>query len=479
MRLLSRFILALLLLAAALILALGPRGTPAAPPGSVIVTYWEKWSGHEAAQMQQIVDSFNETVGREKRIYVQYLSITAVDRKTLVATSAGAPPDIAGLWDNNLVPFASRGAIEPLDDLAREHGISDTTYKPIYRKICTYDGKLYALISTPAMVALHYNRHAFLSAADRIRAAGLDPFGVPRTTDELARYAAAIDQIDPQTGKFVRAGHIPMEPNWYINTIPWWFGAKLYDPETGQYHFDDPATIRAYEWMAGFPRRLGKSAISQFNMTSQDFGSPNSPFIAARVAMVMQGPWMANYTYTLRPAMSQVIVPKSIEMLLPRVVREFNYEWAVAPFPPERTELGEIGYASADLLLIPKGARHKREAFEFIAYVQRRDVMERLNSLHCKNSPLADVSDDFERNHPNPYIAVFNRLASSPATAMIAHNRAAQEIGDDQTQTIQSIYLLKQNVPDAMRALQQRTNAKLEQMNRRAALRAVANGAAQ
>ena len=62
---------------------------PVAPKGRVVVTYWEKWTGEEAAQMQVIVDDFNKSVGKEKGIFVQYISMSSVNQKTLVATAAG------------------------------------------------------------------------------------------------------------------------------------------------------------------------------------------------------------------------------------------------------------------------------------------------------------------------------------------------------------------------------------------------------
>src|SRR5215212_3109234 len=95
-----RFIFALLLGSAAL-LFVRARWTeePAERSDFVKVQYWEKWTGDEAAQMRQIVDQFNSTIGREKHIRVEFTSMGEVDQKTLVATAAGVPPDIAGLWE--------------------------------------------------------------------------------------------------------------------------------------------------------------------------------------------------------------------------------------------------------------------------------------------------------------------------------------------------------------------------------------------
>jgi ABC-type glycerol-3-phosphate transport system substrate-binding protein len=135
--------------------------------------------------MKEIVNDFNAGIGAEKHIFVRYVSISAINQKTLIATAAGVPPDVAGLWDTNLAQFAAQDALEPLDDLATEHGITAATYKPVYWDACHYDGKLYALISTPATVALHYNKKLFHEQAASLRAAGLDPDRAPATIDEL------------------------------------------------------------------------------------------------------------------------------------------------------------------------------------------------------------------------------------------------------------------------------------------------------
>ena len=119
---------------------------PHAPKDRVIVSYWEKWTGEEAEQMQQIVDDFNNRVGKEKGIYVQYLSMSSVNQKTLVATAAGVPPDVAGLWDAQVTQFAAINALEPLDDLAKEHGISKRLLQagllgclPLQRQVVGFD----------------------------------------------------------------------------------------------------------------------------------------------------------------------------------------------------------------------------------------------------------------------------------------------------------------------------------------------------
>src|SRR5688572_16981352 len=195
-----RILLALLIVSGGLLLALGPRAERELPPGVVRVTYWEKWSNEQADAMRVIVEEFNRTVGRDKGIFVEYLSILGVDRKTLASTAAGVPPDIAGLWQHQVAPFAARKAAIPLDELAGTHDIRAEQYKPVYWNLCTYDGTLYALPTTPGACALVYSKRAFYESADALRGAGLIPTRAPATIDELDRYAAALDQ-------FSSAGH--------------------------------------------------------------------------------------------------------------------------------------------------------------------------------------------------------------------------------------------------------------------------------
>lgn len=459
-----------MILAAAAMLLFGPRGAPPVDAGLTVVTYWEKWTGEEGRQMQSVVEEFNRSIGKDRGIHVKYLSISQVDRKTLVSTAAGVPPDIAGLWQKDLASFAARGALEPLDDLAAEHGITPDTYKPVFWDMCTYNGRLYGLISTPATVALHYNRFDFLRAADALRAVGLDPTRAPTTIAELDAAAGALDRRDA-SGQIDRAGYLPMEPGWFITVTPYWFGGQLWEPQQAKFHFTSPATLAAFEWVQGYPRRLGKAALTDFSSQFGNFDSPNNAFLSGKVSMVKQGPWMANYIYKLRPAMSEVLAPKSVELLLPRAVRPFNYAWAVAPFPAVDARLRDVTFADADLLLIPRGARHKREAFEFIAFVQRQQVMERLNALHCKPSPLAAVSDDFVRRHPNPYIATFERLARSPNAHRQIKSPMQGEIGAELEVAIQELYLLKKSVPQAMTDLQRRAEAKYAEFLKRQSAR--------
>src|SRR5215831_3949696 len=131
-RAIKSIVIGALVLGTVLLLAFGPRASDEFPKDCVIVDYWEKWTGDEEAGMRGIVNDFNATVGRDKHIFVRYLSTSDIEKKTLIATAAGVPPDVAGLYDQNIPQFASQNALEPLDQMAEAHGITADKYKKVF-----------------------------------------------------------------------------------------------------------------------------------------------------------------------------------------------------------------------------------------------------------------------------------------------------------------------------------------------------------
>lgn len=394
------------------IVLFGSRPDQSLPKGRVVVDYWEKWTGVEASQMSRIVQTFNDTVGAEKGIYVRFVSTSDINQKTLVSTAAGVPPDIAGMTGTELAQFAALDALEPLEDRAAAWGISASTYKPVYWNGCHYDGHLYALISTPWALAMFYNKQTFQENAAQLRAAGLDPNRAPATIDELDAYAKVLTSFDA-SHQLRRAGFLPSD-SWFPDMTCLWFGGNLWDDRTHRFTLTDPAVVRSYEWMASYSRWLGVEDLNHFTKSEGTFDSPANPFLAGTEVIVQQGPWMANFITNNKPDMSQLLWPRSIEMTKSPQERVRNYAWAAAPFPSAVPGMQNVTYCGFDILVIPRGARHPDEAFAFMAWLNQQKIMEQLCAMHCKNSPLAQVSDEFIRNHPNPYISVFEALSRSP-----------------------------------------------------------------
>jgi ABC-type glycerol-3-phosphate transport system substrate-binding protein len=382
------------------LLAAGSAARAGEETPRVHVTYWEKWVSFEGQAMQEVIDAFNRS---QDRITVDYYATSLVDRKTLIATAGGDPPDIAGLNAQNVAPFADAEVLQPLDGFVREDGFTDRQwldrYYPVYAQICTHGGRIYAGISTPAVMALYWNKTLF-------REAGLDPDRPPRTLAEFNEYSRRLTRRDPATGRLLQVGFLPQDPGWW----PWifcrWFGGSLFDGRRITFA-TDPRNVAAFDWIQSFTREYG---LENVKLLSSEFGpwaSPSAPFFTGKTAMVFQGVFYDNYIHQYKPGL----------------------DYGVGPWPEAVPGVRDFAMAEADVLTIPVGARHPREAWAFIRYVNtcnpaaqsRGDLSgsELLNYLQVKVSPLRVWSPFFAEHNPHPHIDIMRRLAASPDVACI------------------------------------------------------------
>jgi multiple sugar transport system substrate-binding protein len=349
-------------------------------PDRVTVIYWEKWTGQEGEVMREIVNDFNQS---QDKIFVKYLNISGIDQKTLLATSGGNPPDIAGLWQEQIFQFAEAGALLDLSEMANQAGLSRDFYVPTYFDSISGDGKLWALPSTPASIAL-YVRPDLLPPAVGTK----ETF--PKTIEELDELVFRVSKKNPD-GSMKFAGFLPSNPGWWNWSWSFYFGGEIFTDVAPTLNTEEGT--EAYEWASGYSKKFGTQSVQNFQSGFGNFASPQDPFLTGKVAMELNGVWKANSIRTFNPDLKYFVVP--------------------FPHPKSRPDLAGHTLLQLDTLSIPKSAKNPKEAFEFIRYVQRQDVMEKLVMGHGKNSPLAKVSDQFFKNHLNPEIKLFDELARS------------------------------------------------------------------
>jgi ABC-type glycerol-3-phosphate transport system substrate-binding protein len=386
--------------------------------GKVVVKYWEKWTGFEADAMREVINDFNAS---QDRIYVDYTSVSQIDRKFMLATSGGVPPDVAGLWSNLIPAYAENNALTPLDKMAGEAGVRRENYIDVVWQLCSHRGHLWALPSTPTSVALVWNKKLF-------REAGLDPDQPPRSIAELERYNEKLTRYRPD-GRLQSIGFLPEDTDWWDTMWGFWFGGKLWDGER-TVTANSPENIAAYQWIESYPKRFGADNLIAFRAAFGNYTSPEHPFISGRVAMELQGVWIYNFI---------------------KMYAAPDFEWGVAAFPSaDPARLKDVSIVDSDVLAIPAGAKHPREAFEFIKYINSQKPMEKLCLSQLKFSPLRECSPEFLRNHPHPYIKKFIELANSPNAVYIPRIPTWTEYNSDMRNAVGKIWSGKQNAADAL-----------------------------
>lgn len=426
------------------------------PDGRIIVSYWEKWTGFEGEAMQAVVDDFNRS---QTNIWVEKLTVSGIDRKMLLATAGGNPPDIAGLWSYCANTYADKGALLPLNKFCEEKGISREDYIPVFWDLCSHRGFVWALPSTPASLGLHWNKKLF-------REAGLDPDKPPKSIAELDEMAEKLtivslerkgkkvkvrypeltpEEKEARTFEIVQLGYSPSEPGWWNGLWCYWFGGALWDGDR-TITVDSAENIETLRWFQSYPKKFGLDNMLTFGSSFGNFSSPQNPFLAGTVAMVLQGVWMYNFIDKYAPGM----------------------EWAAAAFPskdPEKHPM--VTVAECDILCIPKGARHPREAFEFIAFVNTQPETEKLNLGQRKFSPLAHTSPEFIQNHPNPFIQTFIDLAKSPNCSYVPRLPIWTELNSELGVAYDQAFRLLRTPEEALGDVQKRLQWRMDRIVRR------------
>ncbi len=431
--------------AAAGFVAFGPRGGgDDAPKGAVVIDYWEKWTGHEGKAMQLVVDEFNAS---QRGVFVRYFVTGNIGQKALIAIAGGTPPDLVGLWNFNVPAYAESGAILRLDELAAKEGMNLGQYRRGIQEVMTTgrgaERKWYGVVNTAGTLAMYYNRKLFAEA-------GLDPARPPRTIEELESAHAALTKRN-ENGSFVQTGFLHGEPGWWSWIWGYHFGASIFDEASERATIDLPQHAAAYRWLQRTVRGFGDSdteAAKALELFRQGFGNYNTPqnaFLAGKVAMEIQGPWLANMVEEFAPGL----------------------DYGVAPMPCAAAiydEENPVALVDTDVLCIPRGAKHPEAAMKFIAFTQKQEITERLALAHCKICPLVNASDGFIKAHKNRGLAVHNALADSPRAFVVPKTRAWPEIKDDFDATVQRMWRLEVEADAALKGVQSRAQGYIDRV---------------
>jgi len=386
-----------------------PRSVAEIGVGRTVVDYWEKWTGPEGEAMQRVVDVFN---GSQGRIFVRRIPVSDITSKAKVAIGGGDPPDVLGLYSYSVPQFAYAKAAMALDDAALgEHALDASVYAPAVAKLLTFEGRLWGGVSSTYSLALYRNRAMF-------KEAGLDPDRPPRTVSELDAMSQRFEKR-AANGGLERVGFLHTLPAWWPYFWPIMFGGSLFDEASKKVLIASPECVKTYAWVQRTMARLGPDAAAQISGNfSRFFHSAKDPFISGAVPMIVQGPWIANFIRIHRPELDYDASPVPVD--------DGMYDEPNGLLNAARP----TGMLEADVLMIPRGCKHPLEAAEFIKFTQRQEVQEAFCREHAKASPLAKVSGEFLRTHPNRAIGTHVAITQSGAVQVLPQTPVWQAYAD-------------------------------------------------
>ncbi|SHE81845.1 multiple sugar transport system substrate-binding protein [Caldanaerobius fijiensis DSM 17918] len=389
--------------------------------GVTEVTFWQPdWGADQMAALKKAVDSFNKT---HKNIRVRLVilpwsdgNFTGFDTKLISAIAGNNPPDIVN-GERSCVPeWAAKALLEDISDLVKRDGINANDYYQGPWEACIYNGKQYAMPLQSDTRALLYNKTLF-------KKAGLDPNSPPKTIDELDQMAEKLT-IKDANGNYTQLGYVPwwgQGSHWV--SVTYLFGGKMVN-SNGNITPNDPNIVKSLQWIVGYAQKYGYDKVNQM---ANQLKLNTDPFYAGRVAMRYSGSY----------EIPNLIKPDN----------NISFEWDFAPLPT--TGVGDYSpaWGGGAAVAIPKGAKHRDAAWEFIKFITGKEGQEMLMSSTLSIlgdlSPLPSVNKEFENKLDPHYKKLIddifpktNPVPATPVTGTLAGfmgeaiNNALQGKGD-------------------------------------------------
>ncbi|HCM17071.1 MAG TPA: ABC transporter substrate-binding protein, partial [Firmicutes bacterium] len=173
------------------------------PKNPVTITMWHNYGGQMQSAMDELVEEFNSSIGRQKGIIISITSISAskdIQEKLfmIAAGDPGAPamPNLVTAYPKTALILSRQGLLAPLDDQFTEREIKD--YLPQFIEEGRLpDGKLYVFPVAKSTEVLFLNRTLFdrFSTAAGITLDNLTTFeGIAQTA---IRYHEWTDSLTP------------------------------------------------------------------------------------------------------------------------------------------------------------------------------------------------------------------------------------------------------------------------------------------
>lgn len=401
--------------------------------GKHIVNYWFVAGAKD--NIPPCVRLFNSS---QDSIYVVCTPIpwTEHEKKVLTSILSENPPDVVNLV-TPVPKWAARKALVSLDAIISKDRLDTTQFFSSLWQEMKYRGSTYALPAYTASYALFYNKKVF-------REAGLDPEKPPRTWEELKAYSKKI--LKRENGRITRMGFIPHYGN--IETpliISFELGAKFIDEKTGKVNLTDPKIVRAFQWEKDFFSDCSFPEANAF-MGAMGYGSQHG-FISGKVAMIINDNSFIDQITKYSPDM----------------------DYGVAEIPAFEGSK-PVSSAGSWWLAIPRGAKNKSAAWQFIKFVVSHDVqlkesLSREESLFPANRMAA--------NDPvflsiNKNMKTFTRQMDdnrSKSITPLAHDIFWREFANARERTLRGLVTPEKALKDAGHTIQSFLDRALEYDN--------------
>jgi multiple sugar transport system substrate-binding protein len=373
--------ISLLMIASMLLMACGTAQPEASEPE--VLRVWIQW-GDNPQQIQELFDKYTAESGIKVEV-----TAPIEDDKILPSLTGSTPPDVLVLSGGDLAKSYYREAL--MDELsgAIEAGnidLDDMFPAPLAQ--CKQGNSIVCLPWGTDAYALFWNKDLF-------EAAGLDPEKPPSTMEELVEYAEKLTVVGAD-GTIEQIGFIPNHSWSHTDLYVRNFGGYWYSDDGSELTVNSQAMIDALTWQQQFFTKYGVDNLQAFSSGFGEYGSPDAPFYAGKVAMMVEGEWQTG--------------PNFISALKP----ELNYGVAAFPPPASNPERANTIVNQGTVVVIPSGAANKEASAKLLAWMMSPDIVAEEFCFNANLPTSKKAAEDPCFETLGPKFKVFVDLMSSP-----------------------------------------------------------------
>ena len=373
-----------LVAALALVAAAGDigRGTARAETSAAratTLTVWVGWSARELSEFKKVAAEYDA-----KNADVTVKVVGGInDDKIIASLRSGSGPDVVSSFtSSNVGLYCSSGGWIDLDPYLKKSKIAMNQFPASTLYYTQYKGTRCALPLLADVYGFYYNKKLFQQA-------GLTR--PPKTMEELTAYAKKLT-VKNADGSLKVVGYNP-EFGFYQNTSGAYstlFGAKWFDKAGKSSLSTDPAWKRLLTWQKNLVDFYGHDKLVKWQAGAGDEFSASHAFETGKLAMMMDGEWRVSFIASEHP----------------------DLQYGTAPMPVDggRANLYGAGYINGTIIGIPKNAKNKDAAWDFVKYVTTDDHALAKFSNGIRNVPSTRSASKSPELKPDPNFAVFSKI---------------------------------------------------------------------
>jgi multiple sugar transport system substrate-binding protein len=381
-----------------LALVLSAAGSAAARPlvgqKTTKITIWVGWAGstHELGVFKQVVAEYDR---KHADVSVNVVG-NINDNKITAAIRSGNVPDVVSSFNSyDVGTYCGTGAWIDLAPLMAQSHINASMFPPATQYYTQFNGKRCALPLLADTYGLYYNKTLLAKAGIK---------SPPKTMDELTADAKKLTQRDSK-GNIKVAGFDPLI-GFYENVperLITSFGGKWRDAKGRAILADDPAWTKMATWQKSLVDWYGYNKLVKFQTKLGDEFSASNAFEQGKVAMHLDGEWRVAFV----------------------VDDHAKIKYGTAPMPVDSAHrnLYGSGYINGTIIGIPRGVKHKDQAWDLVKYLTTNSHALAILSNGLRNVPTTTASLKSPEIKPDPYFATFLKIfgnshsSTSPITA--------------------------------------------------------------